>query len=177
MPAYARGNPAHWWKSRSCGYASRAPRATFISPFRRLTSLGILAFLILLFAAAWYATRPARISRMAEALLSNVLGGNVTVQSGHLSLAGTLLLSDVSVQTDPSISGQPLPIFSADQIEARFDWLNLLAGELRAHPAHRHPPHALPGGGPPGRPLELRNDSQEKRGDQTHHHRRLPGRP
>ena len=132
MPAYARGNPAHWWKSRSCGYASRAPRATFISPFRRLTSLSTLAFLILLFAAAWYATRPARISRMAETLLSNVLGGNVSVASGHLSLAGTLLLSDVRVQTDPTSNGYPLPLFSADQIEARFDWLSLLAGQLRA---------------------------------------------
>ena len=132
MPAYARGNPAHWWKNRSCGYASRAPRATFISPFRRLTSLSCLAILVLLFAAAWYATRPARVSRLAETLLSNVIGGNVTVATGHLSLSGTLLLSDVRVQTGPTSSGHPLPVFSADQIEARFDWLSLLAGELRA---------------------------------------------
>ncbi|MGN6369116.1 MAG: hypothetical protein ACTHN5_12715 [Phycisphaerae bacterium] len=132
MPAYVRGNPAHWWKNRSCGYASRAPRAAFISPFRRLTSLGTLALLILLFAGVWYVTRPARISRMAETLLSNVLGGHVAVTTGHLSLSGTLLLSDVRVQTDPASSGHPLPLFSADQIEARFDWLSLFAGQLRA---------------------------------------------
>ncbi|HUO08753.1 MAG TPA: DUF3971 domain-containing protein [Phycisphaerae bacterium] len=134
MPVYSRGNPAHWWKTRSCGYTSRAPRSTFISPLRRLIGIGALVILILFLFGVWYATRPARVSRLAEALLSNVLGGSVSVQSGHLSLSGTLLLSNVQVNTvagDPHDS-TPLPIFSAEQIEARFDWVSLFAGELRA---------------------------------------------
>src|SRR5438552_832824 len=36
MAAYAKGNPARWWKGRSCGGASRAPGSLFISPFRRI---------------------------------------------------------------------------------------------------------------------------------------------
>jgi hypothetical protein len=132
MPPYARGNPAHWWKTRSCGKGSRAPSAMFVSPLRRTLSASALLTLSVTLAAGWYITRPARISRLAETLLSTLLGGNVTVRSGHLSLSGTLLLSGVQVTTQPEPGQLPLPLFSADQIEARFDWLSLLVGELRS---------------------------------------------
>src|SRR5205814_1686815 len=92
---------------------------------------GTLAILILFLLSIWYVTNPKRISRLAETLLSNVLGGRVTVKSGHLSFSGTLLLSGVELQTDP-VNGKSMPIFSADQIEARFDWASLLSGQLKA---------------------------------------------
>ncbi len=76
-----------------------APVAMFISPVRRFASIGFLGALVLILAGGWYVTRPARISRMAEGLLGNLLGGRVTVGSGHLSLSGTLLLSGVRVET------------------------------------------------------------------------------
>jgi hypothetical protein len=104
----------------------------FVSPLRRTLGIGSLSLLTLTLAGGWYMTRPARISRMAEALLANVIGGKVTVRTGHLSLSGTLLLSGVDVHTDSPPGQLSLPIFSADQIEARFDWLSLLFGELRS---------------------------------------------
>ncbi len=127
MAMYARGNPANWWKSRSCGGGNRAPRAMFVSPVRRMASGGALVALAVLAGGVWYMTRPARISRMAESLLEGVLGGKVKVATGHLSLSGTLLLSGVEVMT-PDESGRSLPVFSAEQIEARFDWVSLLLG-------------------------------------------------
>ncbi len=134
MASFARGNPARWWKGRSCGAASRAPKSLFISPFRRWASGIALLFLLLFLAGLWYLTNPARIGRMSEALLSRVLGGNVTVRSGHLSFSGTLLLSGVEVRTaDPeSTPAGEIPIFTAEQIEARFDWFSLLSGQLSA---------------------------------------------
>src|SRR4051812_17136868 len=95
--AFARGNPARWWKSRSCGGASRSPRLMFVSPVRRWSSRAALLILLLGFVGIWYVTNPARISRLSEVLLSRVLGGQVKVGSGHLSFSGTLLLSGVEV--------------------------------------------------------------------------------
>ncbi len=86
----------------------------------------------------WYVTRPKRISALAEVLLSRVLGGQVHVESGHVSLSGTLLLSGVDVRTHDPAAGvagtveDQVPIFSAARIEARFDWLSLLSGQLSA---------------------------------------------
>ena len=135
MASFARGNPARWWKSRACGGASRAPLSLFVSPIRRWAGSITLAFLVLLLGGGWYMTRPARISQLAEALLSRVLGGNVTVRSGRLSFSGTLLLSGVEVRTPSNAWGAPspadeVPIFSAEQIEARFDWMSLMLGQL-----------------------------------------------
>src|ERR1035437_6541442 len=130
MADYARGNPARWWSSRSVGSAHRSPAAMFISPFRRFTSVGTLVLLLLLIFGVWYITNPQRIGRMSEVLLSNVLGGPVTVRSGHLSLSGTLLLSGVELGAGEGKA--TLPLLSADSIEASFDWLSLLSGQLRA---------------------------------------------
>ncbi len=132
MPILARGNPARWWNSRSCGGPSRAPRGLFISPFRRWASRLALAFLLLFIAGFWYLTNPARVSRLSEALLSRVLGGTVTVRSAHLSLSGTLILSGIEVRTDDPSPAGAVPIFTAEQIEARFDWFSLLSGQLSA---------------------------------------------
>jgi hypothetical protein len=134
MPLYARGNPARWWISRSCGGVSRAPASLFISPFRRYATRITLGGLILFFGGVWYVTNPARISRLSEVLLSRVLGGHVTVRSGRLSFTGTLLLGGVDVRTadpEPTPAGD-VPIFSAEQIEVRFDWTSLLSGQLSA---------------------------------------------
>jgi hypothetical protein len=131
MAELARGNPARWWLGRSCGSASRAPKALFISPLRRWSTRLALFLLVLLIGAGWYITNPARISRLSAALLSRVLGGNVTVRSGHLSASGTLLLSGVEVRAQNTPPSEP-PIFTAAHIEARFDWFSLLSGQLSA---------------------------------------------
>ena len=106
----------------------------FVSPVRRAATAGALSVFVLLFGAGWYVTNPKRISRLSESLLSKVLGGHVTVKSGRLSLSGTLLLSGVELRTaDPEpMPGGDVPIFSAEQIEARFDWVGLLSGQLTA---------------------------------------------
>ena len=130
MAEYARGNPAHWWRSRSVGSVHRSPHAMFISPMRRLASAGALVLLVIILLGVWYVTNPKRISRMSAALLSNVFGGPVTVKSGHLSFSGTLQLSGVELRAGEG--AESLPLFSADQLEARFDWLSLLGGQLRA---------------------------------------------
>src|SRR6185312_9722539 len=121
MAAYARGNPARWWKSRSCGGASRSPRLLFVSPFRRWSSTAALSVLLLVFLGVWYVTNPARISRLSEVLLSRVLGGRVKVRTGHLSFSGTLILSGVEVGAADAGGGKSVqaadeaPIFSAEQ--------------------------------------------------------------
>lgn len=137
MASFARGNPARWWKGRSCGGASRAPRALFISPFRRRANSAALLGLLLLLGGGWYVTNSSRVSRMSETLLSRVLGAKVSVRSGRVSFSGTLLLSGVEVRTaDAGAAGSSpaadLPIFTAEQLEVRFDWLSLLSGKLTA---------------------------------------------
>ncbi len=134
MAQFARGNPARWWKSRSCGSVSRAPGSLFISPLRKYAGLATLSFFLLGFVALCYITNSTRISRLSEGMLSKALGGHVTVKGGHLSLSGTLLLSGVEVRTsDPEPTpGADVPIFTAQQIEVRFDWISLLSGQLSA---------------------------------------------
>lgn len=131
---YARGNPARWWTSRSCGIVSRAPASIGgIGNFRKWISASLLVTLILIVVGVWYVTNPVRVKRLAEVLLTNVFGGPVTVQSARLSISGTLLLSGVELETAVTPgSPQPLPVFSADHIEVRFDWLSLVAGRLSA---------------------------------------------
>ena len=130
----ARGNPARWWIGRSCGGASRAPRTLLVGRFRRLTSLLVLAFLLTLLGGLRLVTNPQRLSKLSEVLLSRVLGGNVRVETARLSLSGTLLLSGVEVRPDDSqvSATSDIPIFAAEQIEARFDWFSLLSGQLSA---------------------------------------------
>ena len=134
MIPYARGNPARWWRSRGVGRwggAHRSPAAMFISPARRFTSLLALSLLLVLLTGGWWATSPRRVSHMAEVLLSNLLGGQVEVQSGRISISGTLLLSGVQLKTEKG-SDPALTVFAADELELRFDWLSLLTGQLHA---------------------------------------------
>ena len=108
--------------------ASRAPISIGgIGKFRRLLTALVLVVLVLVVWGAWYVTNPARVGRLAEVLLTNVFGGPVTVSHARLSFSGTLLLSGVELRTS-----RGLPVFSADEIEARFDWVSLVAGRLSA---------------------------------------------
>jgi hypothetical protein len=134
MANVARGNPARWWIGRSCGGASRAPRALLVGRLRRVMSVAALAFLLLLLGGMWLVTNPQRLSRLSEVLLSRVLGGNVRVRTARLSLSGTLIFSGVEVRpadSEPTATSD-IPIFAAEQIEARFDWFSLLTGQLSA---------------------------------------------
>ncbi len=131
LAQYPRANPARWWKTHHVGSAHRSPAAMFISPLRHYSTLVTLVILATLIVGVWYITNPKRISRLSEALLSVVLGAQAHVENGHLSFAGTLMLSNVQLKT-PGPSGESLNLFSADQVEVRFDWLSLITGELRA---------------------------------------------
>lgn len=134
MATYARGNPARWWRSGAIGRwggAHRSPAGMFISPLRRLTSWLLLGVLLLLIVGGWWATNPQRISRMAEVLLADVLGGVVEVGGGRVSLSGTLVLSNVVVKTHNS-NDPAATIFAAEELELRYDWLSLLSGRLKA---------------------------------------------
>src|SRR5690349_11065461 len=129
MAVNARGNPARWWKKGSGSAQRCAPGSLFVSPMRRFATIVALVFFLLVFGGLWYVTNPARVSRLSEVLLSRVLGGHVSVRTGQLSWSGTLLLSGVDVRTtDPEpVPGSEIPIFSAEQLEVRFDWLSLLS--------------------------------------------------
>lgn len=128
---YPRANPARWWRTRSVGRAHRSPQGMFVSPVRKTLSASILIALILLISGVWYLLNPKRISALAEILLSHVLDGRVTVQTGHLSLAGTLRLSGVALHTGPGL-GLANTLFSAKQVEVSFNWLGLVTGRLHA---------------------------------------------
>ena len=103
----------------------------FISPLRRSASLLILLLLVSLIGGIWFVTNPQRISRMTQILLSNVLGADVEVKSGHLSFAGTLQLTGVEVKMGRGNEPRTT-LLAADQVEMRFDWLSLLVGQLKA---------------------------------------------
>ena len=128
MAHYPRANPAKWWKTRSIGSVRRSPHAMFVSRFRRWTSILALIVLTGMVGGAWYLTNPNRISAMAGIVLSHVLGGRVTVKTGHLSLAGTLSLAGVRLIT----RGDEPVLFAADRVEMQFNWLSLFTGRLLA---------------------------------------------
>ena len=132
MAVYARGNPARWWRSGgSWAGGHRSPAGMFISPFRKSLSLLALAFLICVLYAGWFVTRPARLSQMASVLLSEVIGGQVEVDSANISYSGTLILNGVTLRTDKG-TDPALTVFSAEQLEVRFDWMSLVTGHLEA---------------------------------------------
>ena len=128
MAHYPRASPARWWKTRSIGSVRRSPHAMFVSRFRRWTSILALIVLTGMVGGAWYLTNPNRISAMAGIVLSHVLGGRVTVKTGHLSLAGTLSLAGVRLKT----RGDEPVLFAADRVEMQFNWLSLFTGRLLA---------------------------------------------
>jgi len=103
----------------------------FISPLRRYSMLCMLVLLVALIAGVWYITNPKRISLMAEVLLSAVLRAEAHVETGRLSFAGTLQLTHVELKTT-NAGGAQFDLFSAEQVEVRFEWLTLLTGQLRA---------------------------------------------
>lgn len=135
---YPRANPAKWWKTRSVGYAHRAPHATFIGGLRRW--VGIIALLLLagLIGGVVYMTSSKRLAGMAEILLSHALDGHVTVKSAHISLSGVLQLSGVRLTT--KVGKIPTRLFSADVVRVDFNWLGLVSGRLSAsHISAIHP--------------------------------------
>ena len=131
MAKYARANPSKWWKTRSVGRGHRSPHAMFVSPWRRLISLAALLVLATIIAALFYLMSPKRLSRMASIVLSHVLDGHVFVASAHLSLAGTLQLTGVTLRTHRG-NGPGQILFSAHQVQLGFNWLGLITGRLHA---------------------------------------------
>ncbi len=131
MANYPRASPARWWKTKSIGKPHRSPHAMFVGRTRWWGSLLLLIILAIAVGGGWYLANPRRISQMAGILLSHVLGGQVTVATGRISLAGTIELSGVRLRTR-NAHGPAATIFSADRVEVRFNWLSLLYGHLRA---------------------------------------------
>ena len=131
MADFPRASPARWWKTAAIGRVHRSPHAMFVGRVRRLISISILLVLALLIGAVWYLTNPKRLSAMSGLLLSHVLGARVTVQNAILSWNGTLRLGGVRLRTNPG-KMPSTTLFSADQVEVRFNWLGLVSGRLHA---------------------------------------------
>ncbi len=131
MADFPRASPAKWWKTASIGRVHRSPHAMHVGRIRRWLSISILILLALLISAVWYLTNPKRLSAMSGLLLSHVLGANVTVDNAALSWTGLLRLTGVRLRTNP---GQvpSTTLFSADQVQVRFNWLGLVSGRLHA---------------------------------------------
>ncbi len=131
MAEFPRASPAKWWKTASIGRVHRSPHAMFVGRVRRLISISILLLLTLIIGAVWYLTNPKRLSAMSGLLLSHVLGARVTVRNAQLSWNGTLRLGGVRLRTNPG-KMPSTTLFSADQVEVRFNWLGLVSGRLHA---------------------------------------------
>jgi hypothetical protein len=131
MADFPRASPAKWWKTTAIGRVHRSPHAMFVGRVRRLISVSVLLLLAFIIGTVWYLTNPKRLSAMSGLLLSHVLGARVTVQNAKLSWNGTLKLGGVRMRTNP----EKMPsttLFSADQVEVRFNWLGLFSGRLHA---------------------------------------------
>jgi hypothetical protein len=103
----------------------------FVGRVRRWISISALLLLVLIIGAVWYLTNPRRLSAMSGLLLSHVLGARVHVQNAQLSWTGTLRLTGVRLRTNPG-KMPSTTLFSADQVQVRFNWLGLLSGRLHA---------------------------------------------
>ncbi len=103
----------------------------FVGRVRRWISISALLLLVLVIGAVWYLTNPKRLSAMSGLLLSHVLGARVHVQNAQLSWTGTLRLTGVRLRTNPG-KMPSTTLFSADQVQVRFNWLGLVSGRLHA---------------------------------------------
>ncbi len=82
-------------------------------------------------ASYWAVTDPVRLKGMAQAYLSELVGGRVSVGSASLSLLEGLRLRHVVVRVDGS--GAPdARLFQADAIDIGYDPTSLLRGRLEA---------------------------------------------
>ncbi|MGC8625604.1 MAG: AsmA-like C-terminal region-containing protein [Phycisphaerae bacterium] len=131
MADFPRASPAKWWKTASIGRVHRSPHAMHVGWVRRWLSIGALILLALLIGTVWYLTNPKRLSVMSGLLLSHVLGANVTVHNAALSWTGMLRLTGVRLRTNPG-KVPATTLFSADQVQVRFNWLGLVSGRLHA---------------------------------------------
>jgi hypothetical protein len=131
MTAYARANPAHWWRPTRWGRLRGSTAAMFISPLRRISMLCVLIVLTLIIGGYLYITNPQRASLLAQRLLSRAIGSAVTIGRTQISLSGTLLLDDVTLHTKLP-DGTDTELFHATSLEVRLDWFSLLSGNARA---------------------------------------------
>jgi hypothetical protein len=91
----------------------------------------LLIFLSSLITSYWAITDPIRLRGMAQAYLSDLIGGQVSVGSASLSLLEGLRLSDVKVHADALHAPDAL-VFEADAIDIGYDPTSLLRGRLEA---------------------------------------------
>ena len=111
---------------------------------RRWGMLLCLVFLGNVVGAYWYLTDPVRVRRMAEAYLSELTGGQVTVGTASLSLFEGLTLSHVTVKVIDADPSSPVILstntavapdailLEADAFDVAYDPPSLLRGRLAA---------------------------------------------
>jgi hypothetical protein len=123
-----RLNPQSLFERRWSGTHPFRPRVT---RRRRFLTLLFLIFLCALIGAYAYVTDSARVRNLAEKYLSDVLGGQVRVESATLSIFEGLKLNDVRVYVDKD-QGPDAVVFSAKTFRVNYDLPALLGGRLEA---------------------------------------------
>lgn len=98
---------------------------------RRLC-LAVLLATVVLAAAGWYATRPARLAAMSERLLGELTGAQVHVQTAHLRWPGHVELTGLTLRV-PGLADEAGRLFDAQSLHIEPD----LGGLLRGAPAAR----------------------------------------
>ncbi|MGC9455422.1 MAG: hypothetical protein ACP5HU_11260, partial [Phycisphaerae bacterium] len=89
----------------------------YVSPHRRGVGLLVLALLLAVVYAYWYATNDRRVRKLAGDYLSEVTGGVVRIEHASFSLFGPVELKGVSVQVPGEAA--PEPFFRASTVLLR----------------------------------------------------------
>jgi len=120
QPDATRQRPAHWVHPvDERGRAVRARRARW-----RRAVLIVLAILVLaFFGLQYYLTNDERVEQFAETYLENLLGTHVSIGRASFSLAGGLVLEDLTVQAPPPFKE---PVLTASRVNLEVDPLSLL---------------------------------------------------
>jgi hypothetical protein len=78
-----------------------------------------------------YLTRPERLAQLAEVLLAETIGGEVSVESARFDLDGTIHLGRVEIRV-PDVPPEAAVLFDANQVMLKHDLLSLAGGKF--HP-------------------------------------------
>ena len=133
QPEPARQRPAHW--AHPVDERGRTVRARRARRRRAvLVALAILALAVL--SLHYYFTSDERVEQFAETYLENLLGTHVSIGRASFSLAGGLVLEDLTVMAPPPFKE---PILTASRVNLEVDPVSLLrlAPEVTEIVVHR----------------------------------------
>lgn len=100
-------------------------------PGRRWGMVVLLVLLLAIIATYWFVTDPVRVRLMAEAYLSQLIGGRVRVGGASLSIFEGLHLWHVSVRV-PGPESIDSTLFVVESLDIQYDPATLLRGKLDA---------------------------------------------